>query len=670
MFAEVVFSNPIPKGYYYWIPDDLKNKIFIGSRVLVNLKNRTEEGIVLDIKKDFFESGENIHFKKIEKNLDDFPLLIDEQILLARWMEKIYFCEIGEALNKMYPKPVKIKNIDSLKNQINKKIYKENLVQLTEEQNKIYLEIKNSLTINKPSIHLIQGITGSGKTEIYLHCIVETLLNNKQVLFLVPEISLTIQMIERIKKIVGENLSVLHSGLSAKERYSEYLKILFKQVDVVLGTRSSIFAPLENLGMIIIDEEHDSSFRENSHPRYDARFIARKRIELNQIPLVLGSATPRIEIRYATQKNNNKEEKGILYKIYFLRKRVLGELPKVQIIEKDNLDQPISTRLLNEIEKTIKNNKQAIILLNRRGYTPYLYCKKCQTTMQCPNCSISLTLHKTKQQKLKCHYCNFQQDAFFYCPKCNTRLLQLGIGIQKLEEFLISVFPDLKIARIDTDTNKNLILRETLQEFIRGEIPILIGTQMIAKGLDAPKVNLVGVLQAEEGLYLPDFRATERTFSLLLQVAGRAGRRDHSGMVFLEVQNKENPYIQWAIRQDYESFYKYEVQQRHQFDYPPFCRLIRFLIRSANPKHSEMLIQELALELESLVKSKLGLYQIIGPAPAPIVKMNNKYRNHFLLKTKFFEETLKTIKEKVLLFKKRLKEENYLEIEIDPVDLL
>lgn len=668
--AEIAFPYPIPENFVYLIPEELKDKIQVGSRVLVNLKNREEEGIVIQI----FHTellDPQIRYKSITKVFEDFPIVNQEQIELAKWMKEIYFCEIGEAINKMYPTPVKIKNLSFLEKKIDKKIDKSNLVNLSQEQETIYTEIKNTLDLKKPSIHLLQGITGSGKTEIYFYLIVETLLRNKQVLFLVPEISLTVQMIQRIKKIVGENISILHSGLSKKERFYEYLKILHDQVDVVLGTRSSIFAPLKNLGLIIIDEEHDTSFRENSHPRYDARFLARKRIEIHKIPLILGSATPRIEIRYVAEKYHNKELNQILYKIYFLKKRVLGSLPEIRIIEKENLEQPITNELLNEIENNIKKNKQVLILLNRRGYTPYLYCKNCQKTIQCPNCSISLTFHKTQKQILRCHYCNFEHAPFFHCPDCNSKLIQLGIGIQKVEEFLLNVFPDIKIARLDTDVITNdTILKETIEQFIRGEIHILTGTQMIAKGLDAPNLNLVGVLQAEEGFYLPDFRATERAFSLLLQVSGRAGRRDNSGIVYLEVQNKNHSYIQWAIKQDFESFYKYELHYRYKFQYPPFSRLIRFLIRSPNERESETLIYQLFSELESKVKNKLGLYKIIGPAPAPIYKINNKYRNHLLLKTNFFDETIKTIQESIIQFKKNLKKESYLEIEIDPVDLL
>lgn len=355
-YAKVAFPYPIPENYEYLIPEQIQDVIQKGSRVLVDLRNRIEEGIVVHIEEKFFLNTE-FDIKTIEKPLEDFPILNEEQIELAHWMNTTYLCEIGEALDKMYPKPVDI-NLNYFKeNKINKTIYKENLVLLSQEQQSIYEQIKETLDFKQPSIHLLQGITGSGKTEIYLHLIVDVLSRNKQVLFLVPEISLTVLMIERLKKIVGENLSVLHSGLTQKERYIEYLKVLFNQVDVVLGTRSSVFAPLQNLGLIIIDEEHDTSFQDESHPRYDARQIAIKRIEKN-IPLVFGSATPRIEIRYFAENYHNSELNQILFRMYHLKKRVFGKLPKVQIIEKEKLDQPISTTLLNKIEETIKKKNK------------------------------------------------------------------------------------------------------------------------------------------------------------------------------------------------------------------------------------------------------------------------------------------------------------------------
>ena len=677
-YAKIVFPYPIPENYFYIIPEKFQDTLQIGSRVLVNLRNSIEEGIIIQIEEDVsIHTNEDqlfnteISYKNILEPLEEFPIVTQEQIELAKWMKTIYLCEVGEALAKMYPKPVNI-NLNAIKTaQIEKKIYKENLITLTEEQRKIYEQIQETLDINKPSIHLIQGITGSGKTEIYLHLITDVILNKKKVLFLVPEISLTIQMIQRIKKIVGENLSVLHSRLVQTQRFSEYLKILFNKVDVVLGTRSSVFAPLKDLGLIIIDEEHDTSFQDDSHPRYDARFIAQKKIQELKIPLVLGSATPRVEIRYIIEKDHNIESNQTLFRLYFLKKRVLGKPPKVQIIEKQNLDQPISNTLLNKIEETLKKKRQILILLNRRGYAPYLYCKKCKVNLQCPNCSVSLTLHKSTDLILKCHYCGYEKHTNLLCPVCQSKLIKLGTGTQKIEEFLLSMFPNIKLARLDTDiVLKNKALHETLKQFIAGEIQILTGTQMISKGLDAPNLTLVGVLNAEEGFYLPDFRATERTFSLLLQASGRAGRRDDLGMVYLEVQNKENIYITWAINQDYESFYQHELKQRNIFHYPPFCRLIRFLIRSPKQKQSEVLINEFFYQLEYILQKNKSLFTILGPAPAPIIKISNKYRNHLLIKTNQFEETLKAIQQTVTDFKRKLTNDDYLEIEIDPVDLL
>ena len=670
--AKVVFPFPIEEEYDYLIPEELSSKVELGKRVMVSLKNREEEGIVVEIQKIDFLNPQ-IHYKEISQVFDEFPVVNQEQIELSYWVSKEYLCEVGEALDKMYPKPFKITKKDLL--ELNKEeainLHEENLVSLSKEQKSIFESIKESMFSSIPSIHLIQGITGSGKTEIYLYLIVEAIKANKSVLFIVPEISITVQMIERIRKIVG-NIAVLHSSLTGKQRYLEYLKILLGKVRVVLGTRSAIFAPLRDLGLIIIDEEHDSSLRDNSHPRYDARIIAKKRSEIYKIPLILGSATPQIETRYFTEKYHNQVYDEFKHNIYFLRKRVLGSLPEIHLIERENLEQPISNELLKEIEKNYKNKKQSLILLNRRGYHPYLYCKKCKKNIECPNCSISLSLHKnTNERVLKCHYCNYQTAVIYSCPDCGSRLTQLGTGIQKVEEFLLNIFPEMKIVRLDTDVvNKESILQEVIQSFIQGDIDILTGTQMISKGIDAPNLNLVGVLQADAGFYLPDFRSAERAFSLLVQVAGRSGRRENTGKAFFEVFDQDHPYIQWAVKQDYDSFYHEELKKRKEFNYPPFTRLIRFLIRSPQQKKAEQYIHELSAIINQLQKNKIGMFEILGPSPAPIIKLHNKYRYHILLKTRFFKETLDTIHESIKAYKKRLPQDNYLEIEIDPVDIL
>lgn len=670
--AQVVFPYPIEEEYDYIIPSKFYNDVEIGKRVLIHLKNREEEAIIVNIKhQDFLNT--NIQYKEVLDILDIYPVVNHHQIQLAYWMSEEYLCEVGEALDKMYPKPYKVtkKQLEHLLNNNENKIFYENLVSLSQEQQTIFHQILETLKIQKPSIHLIQGITGSGKTEIYLHLIVETIKKNKTVLFIVPEISITIQMIERLKRIVGSSIAILHSALTGKERYLEYLKILLNKVKLVLGTRSAIFAPLKDLGLIIIDEEHDSSLREHSHPRYDARLIAKKRAELCKIPLVLGSATPRIEIRYSAEKYNQKEYKNFFYGLYFLRRRVLGQIPKVSIIERNDIEQPISNELLFELQNNIKNKKQSLILLNRRGYNPYLYCKNCKKTILCPHCSISLCLHKDHEPKLKCHYCDYQMDVITHCPDCNSRLLKLGVGIQKVEEYLLNIFPDIRIERLDTDiVQKERTLKEVIHDFIEGRIDILTGTQMIAKSLDAPNLTLVGVLQGDSGFYMPDFRSLERTFSLLVQVAGRSGRRDDTGRVFFEVMDKDHPYLKWAINQDYDSFYQEEIKHRFQFNYPPFVRLIRFLIRSPQEKKAIHYIEDLYEILDEIRNQKIGMYEILGPSPAPILKINQKFRYHILLKTKYFQETISHIKEPIKLFKKKLPENEYLEIEMDPVDIL
>ena len=449
--------------------------------------------------------------------------------------------------------------------------------------------LKKKSQRKKPPIHLLHGITGSGKTEIYIHLIHNAISLNYTALLLVPEISLTVQLIQRLEQVFINQLALLHSGLKPKQRFQSYLEIIRKEKKIVIGTRSAVFAPLTNIGLIIIDEEHDSSFKGNSTPRYDARQIALKRAESHNASLVLGSATPRLETTYYARNSL------MSFTYHSLTHRAKGQgLPEVYLAKVDSPDSIIGDKLLAELDENIKRKEQSILLLNRRGYFPQVYCLESKTVELCPSCAVSLNLHRNGQ--LKCHYCGYQRHYDgFASDGGETRLV--GTGTQKLEDFLLHKFPEVRIERLDSDIiDKQNVLKDTLLRFIGGEIDILIGTQVIARGLDAPRVSLVGVLQAEKGLYLPDFRATEKTFSLLTQVAGRAGRSNIKGRVIFECYNPQNPVIQAAALHNYEKFYQMDIPFRKATFYPPFSRLVRLVCRGIEQKRIQNFMQSTILK--------------------------------------------------------------------------
>ena len=494
------------------------------------------------------------------------------------------------------------------------------IYELNSSQKAIYKKIKNDFKKKsqrkKPPIHLLHGITGSGKTEIYIHLIHNAISLNYTALLLVPEISLTVQLIQRLEQVFINQLALLHSGLKPKQRFQSYLEIIRKEKKIVIGTRSAVFAPLTNIGLIIIDEEHDSSFKGNSTPRYDARQIALKRAESHNASLVLGSATPRLETTYYARNSL------MSFTYHSLTHRAKGQgLPEVYLAKVDSPDSIIGDKLLAELDENIKRKEQSILLLNRRGYFPQVYCLESKTVELCPSCAVSLNLHRNGQ--LKCHYCGYQRHYDgFASDGGETRLV--GTGTQKLEDFLLHKFPEVRIERLDSDIiDKQNVLKDTLLRFIGGEIDILIGTQVIARGLDAPRVSLVGVLQAEKGLYLPDFRATEKTFSLLTQVAGRAGRSNIKGRVIFECYNPQNPVIQAAALHNYEKFYQMDIPFRKATFYPPFSRLVRLVCRGIEQKRIQNFMQKLGLLIEERFQDEAKDSQrieILGPAPASIRK--------------------------------------------------
>ena len=507
---------------------------------------------------------------------------------------------------------------------------------LNEEQEDAYKKIEKSMDENRYEKFLIYGITGSGKTEIYLQLIEKAIIQNKSAIILVPEISLTPQMLDRfIGRFGKEKIAVLHSKLSIGERHDEWERIKNGEAKIVIGARSAIFAPCSNLGVIIIDEEHDSSYKSESSPRYSAKEVAEKIASNNLVPLVLGSATPELRTFYDTENGNTTLLK--------LTKRANNSsLPSVEVVDlKFELAtgnrSMISNLLYSEIEKNLKEKKQTILFLNRRGYSTFIMCRNCGYTLKCPNCNISLTYHITKNI-LKCHYCGHTQRPVNVCPECGSEKIRyFGTGTQKLEQEIKKQFPESTTIRMDVDTvTKKNSHEEILKKFKEENIDILIGTQMVVKGHHFPNVTLVGVIAADGSLNQDDYRANEKTFQILTQVAGRAGREHLPGKVIIQTYNPNAFPIECAKIQDYDMFFKTEIELRKQLKYPPFCDII--LIGFSGENESE--IKNISEYMFNILKPNLEKYQInvFQPMPAPIDKIQNKIRWRMIAKGNVTEE--------------------------------
>lgn len=684
------------KTFSYLIPNELVNKVKIGSRVLIPFGPQKLEGFVLGI--------DNISNKKYDyklKNIidvvDEFPVLNEELLELGKYISNTTYCTLISAYQVMLPAALKAKEktkvnikyksyitLNKSKNEIleyinnNKRSKKQNEVlncllekkqiektifnnsviktltdkdlikitkeevyrlktdvkndnkdiKLTEKQQDVANNIINSLNTNET--FLLYGVTGSGKTEVYIEVIKQVLSSNKQVIMLVPEISLTPQMVNRFTNVFGDNIAVLHSGLSNGEKYDEYRKILNDEVNIVIGARSAIFAPFKNIGAIIIDEEHTSSYKQDNHPRYHAIDIAKVRCKTHNCPLILGSATPSLE-SYARAK------KGV-YKLLELKTRVgKSKLPIVNIIDmKEEMksgNPTFSSKLIEKIKDRLNKKEQIILLLNRRGYSTFITCKDCGFTHKCPNCDISLTYHKTSGT-MRCHYCGYADKKLNTCPECGGHELKdLGTGTEKIEEELNKMFPIARIIRMDVDTTSRKGSHERIiKAFKEEKYDILLGTQMIAKGLDFPKVTLVGVINADTSLNIPDFRSGERTFELLSQVAGRAGRSDISGEVIIQTFNPEHYSINYTKTHDYESFYTREMFIRKQMSYPPFyyITLVRILSKDYNKGMNT------SKKISNYLKDNLDSKSIVlGPTTSIMYKINNVYRFQCIIKYKF-----------------------------------
>ena len=544
-----------------------------------------------------------------------------------------------------------------------KEVPRSQSLQLTQEQAVALQSIEKSMDAAEAKTFLLRGVTGSGKTEVYLQAIQKVLDEGKEAIMLVPEISLTPQMTERFRSRFGELVAVMHSGLSVGEKYDEWRKIQQGKVSVVVGARSAIFAPFTNIGLIILDEEHESTYKQEDSPRYHARDVAIWRSQFYQCPVILGSATPALE-SFARAK------KGV-YTLLSLKQRAMHQaLPSVYVadmreeLQKGNRSM-FSEKLIEGIRLRLERREQMVLFLNRRGYSSFVLCRDCGTVVQCPNCDISLTYHRT-QEKLKCHYCGYEEHVPQLCPQCQSEHIRyFGTGTQKVEEEIYKLFPEARVLRMDVDTTKHKgAHEEILQAFGEGKADILLGTQMIAKGLDFPNITLVGVLSADTSLHLPDYRAAERTFQLLTQVSGRAGRHDKPGEVVIQTYTPEHYAIELSKMQDYEPFYEREMFLRRRSGYPPY-----YYVALIQVSHEDvMMAAEYAGRAADWLRANLSeKVAIIGPTTASISRLQNRYRYQCLIKYKIEPNLIPVLQRLLAMYRADwIKQGILLTVDLDP----
>lgn len=631
----IELAKLMSKRYFSNISECIKLMLPPGEKS-TNLTNRIKDkkANFVYLKKDIDEIELDIEIKKIKspKHIKILQFLIENEGIYIADLEAI--TETSRAVLKTLEKNGYIEIVEQKVSRDifkNREIKRDKPLKLTEEQQKAF----NIIDKSKFDEFLIYGVTGSGKTEIYLQLIQSVINKGKTAIVLVPEISLTPQMVDRFLARFGDCIAVLHSKLSIGERNEQWKNLKEDKYKILIGARSAIFAPIKNLGIIIIDEEHDSSYKSDMSPKYNAKEIAKYIAKKNDIPLVLGSATPEITT-YSKSKN-----------IIELTKRANNSnLPTIEIVDlrkelANGNRSIISQKLHDEIEENLRNKKQTILFLNRRGFSTFVMCRDCGYTLKCKRCNISLTYH-SYENELKCHYCGYTMKNITVCPSCKSKNIRhFGSGTQKLEEIIQKEFPTCSTIRMDIDTvTKKNSHEDILNKFKNENIDILIGTQMVVKGHHFPNVTLVGVIAADSSLNMGDFRANEKTFDLLVQVAGRAGRENLPGKVIIQTYSPENFCIQCSKNQDYKEFYKTEIELRKQLKYPPFCDIILFGISSFNKEEIQKASEKLYAILKKYSEDKL---QVMPPLPAPIDKIKNRYRWRIVTKCKLSNSVIKII---------------------------
>ena len=708
-----ISNKNVDRIFEYNVPKELTSLMKIGIRVLVPFGRMELEGFVLEIKK---EKDTDKELKDIINVVDSEIVLSSELLELGKWMSSDTISTLISCYQVMLPKALKAKNgsnvnikfdtyyrinenieieklnssqekiinyirekgialrkdlLDISIGSLNTLIKKNYLIEEKKEHYRLEYNDKkivkkkltdmqqkcvDIVTNNSPKTYLLYGVTGSGKTETYMEMIDYYLKQGKTSIVLVPEISLTPQMVNRFRERFGDKIAALHSALSDGEKYDEWRRIYRGEASIVIGARSAIFAPLSNIGIIIVDEEHSESYKQSDPaPRYHARDIAIKRSLFHKCPVVLGSATPSLETMARAQKG--------VYGLLELPERVNGRsLPDVEIIDMNQAMKKarghFSEKLISEIGNRLEKKEQIILLLNRRGYSSFVTCKNCGYTFKCPNCDISLTYHKSSNT-LRCHYCGYGEKVYTECPECGEKSLNnLGVGTQKIEEELKDIYPMARVLRMDYDTTSRKGMHEEMIEAFRNhEYDILLGTQMVAKGLDFSLVTLVGVLNADTSLNIPDFRSSENTYSLLSQVAGRSGRAEKNGYVIIQTFNPEHYAISLTAKQDYLEFFRKEMNIRHELKYPPYYYICNIRISGKNA----LTLFDEANKIRRSLDRNLDNVIILGPTGGSLFKINNIFRYNIIIKYKK-DDKIRDILEKIV---DHYKSKNDVKVDID-----
>lgn len=730
-YAGVIVNNTsiqLDRPFTYKLPDSMYDKVDIGYRVRVpfGMGNKKIDGFVIELYEEYDGTGK---IKEVSELCEDFPLFTKKDLVLMKEMREKYLCTYLDCIKVFIPtgifKGIKnkketliycgnmpegrfdkenyktiygivknnegiftkstlskrfnlslssintmIKNglliaEDKVVNRYNERKYAEYAPKKLNEEQQIAI---NKVLNSQKRTFLIHGVTGSGKTEIYMHLVSEAIKESKEAIILVPEIALTPQMVERFKGRFGKDISVFHSKLSDGERYDEWLRVKMGKVKLAIGARSAIFLPFSNLGLIVIDEEHEGSYKSDSNPKYNARDIGELKCSINSCKLVLGSATPSVESYY-------RSKKGEIELITIKNRADNASLPEVEIVDMrqellNNNKSIFSKKLQEAIEDRLSKKEQIILFLNRRGFSTFVSCRKCGYVFKCNNCDISLTYHN-EGRKLVCHYCGSKQGVPNICPQCGSKYVKyFGVGTEKIEQEIKKVFPKARTLRMDFDTTRGKNSYEEIYKTFRDErADILIGTQMVAKGLDFKNVTLVGVIAADLSLNLPDFRSTERTFQLITQVSGRAGRGEKKGSVVVQTYNPENYSIRFAASNDYEGFYKEEIEVRNTMDYPPFSDILLINMSSKNENLLIKSIQNVGIFFKNKLEQNDKI-KMLGPCPCEISKIKELYRWQIIFKGNIDREFGENIRKTVYELLKDVYNDIRVSIDINPNSLL
>jgi primosomal protein N' (replication factor Y) len=662
MYADVAVCLPLSRTFVY----KLERPVAVGCRVLVEFRRREVEGFIVGLRSD---APKDVEVHGVKNFVDSAPLLRPEIFDLCKWISQYYVSPIGEVLKSALPPGINEKHIArGLKPTTTRLERREGMhverLPLTADQSRALDSVCNARGFYPMLLH---GVTGSGKTEIYMRAAEHFLERGKTSLILVPEIGLTPQLTDRFAARFPGKIAILHSALTKRQRIDEWLRIRAGETPIVIGTRSAVFAPLQNLGMIVVDEEHETSYKQEDVPRYHARDTAVMRAKLSNAAVILGSATPSMESFHNSQRAK--------YLRIPLTTRVEDrELPDVQIVNMreeyaaQGKQVVLSQRLLQALFTRLERQEQTMILLNRRGFAAFLLCRKCGFTFQCNSCSVALTYHRSID-KLLCHYCGLARRPPSRCPECDSEYIHyVGEGTERLEAEVRQLFPEARIGRLDRDTMRHIRDYErVLGGFRKGEIDVLVGTQMIAKGHDFPRVTLVGVIGADAPLALPDFRAAERTFQLLTQVAGRSGRGDQPGEVVIQSYFPDHYTFQLAVKQRFEDFYGQESRYRRAMFYPPFASLAGIMVTDRDPARAAGLARQIAEFLDS---QRSNAIRILGPAPAPLERIKRVHRHQLLIKSSS-RSTLHGILDRLQAYieEKKIGATRVI-IDVDPVSLL